>query len=365
MALCTLCYVCTNGVVLRRRVAMPETTEQLRRPKLVDVARRAGVANATASRALSGVGRVSEDARRRILEAAAALKYKPNRSAQALKGGRSGMIGMVVPRLSDRFFASCVDAVEAFALDNASLLVVAATHDRSDRTLEAVKQLLHHNVDGLVLATSEHLTGALVRSLRSVSIPVVGIDAPLSKAGLPSVLTDNLAGAALATEHLLEHGYQRVVSVQANPKLFTMQERRRGYEATMRAAGLRPTQHVIDSPAEAAEVLRAYRDQPGLTAFFAGNEVAAKCMVTAARSLRLRMPEHFAMGNFDDFDLADYMETTLTVVRQPTGSIGEQAARILFRNMRNEKSGDSGEPRETILEATLVIRNSCGCHTAE
>ena len=198
----------------------------------------AGVGNATASRALNGAARVSEEARTRILQVARELNYQPNRSAQALKGGRSGMIGMIVPRMSDLFFARCVEAVETVANRNNSLLVVLATHDRSQTTADGVKQLLHHNVDGLVLGISEYLSSGLVRSLRALPVPAVGIDAPLTKADLPSVLIDNCNNAQSATEHLIGHGYERIMSVQVNPKLFTMQERRRGYEAAMQKAGI-------------------------------------------------------------------------------------------------------------------------------
>lgn len=332
-------------------------TESYKAAKLADVARKAGVGNATASRALSGASNVSDDARRRILEAAEALSYRPNRSAQALKGGRSGMIGMVVPRLSDIFFASCVDAVERVALKNGSLLVVSATHDSSERTAEALEQLLHHNVDGLVLASSEYLSSAMVRVLRSLPIPIVGIDAPLTKADLPSVLIDNRGDAQRATEHLIGHGYAHIVSVQVNPKLFTMRERRSGYEQAMRQAGMQAVQHTIDCQAAAEEVLRAYKDGGSRFAVFAGNELAAKYMLTAARHLRLRMPQDFAMVSFDDFDLADSMEPPLTVMSQPVVRIGETAANLLFERM----NGAAAKPSTTALSADLVIRRSCGC----
>ncbi len=333
-------------------------TEKIR-VKLEDVARKAGVGNATASRALSGVGKVSEESRRRILNAAEVLQYRPNRSAQELKGGRSGMIGMVVPHLSDLFFASCVDAVGTVAMNHASLLVVSATRDRSDLTTDALNQLLHHNVDGLVLATSEYLSAAMARSLRAMPIPIVGIDAPLTKAGLPSVLLDNRSGARVATEHLIGHGLQRIVSVQANPGLFTMRERRAGYEDAMLQAGLHAEQHTVDDRAIAENLLRAYKDTPGRYAFLAGNETAAKYMLAAAKHLSLHMPRDFAMISFDDFDLADSMEPPLTVLRQPVGRIGEAAATLLFRNMK-EGAPPAGD-LETMLSAELVVRQSCGC----
>ena len=338
-------------------------SEIFKAAKLTDVARLAGVGNATASRALNGAARVSEDARLRILQAARELNYKPNRSAQALKGGRSGMIGMIVPRMSDLFFASCVEGVEIVANRNASLLVVLATHDRSDTTTDGVKQLLHHNVDGLVLGISEYLSAALVRSLKSLPVPSVGIDAPLTKAGLPSVLIDNCSNAQSATEHLIQHGYGRIMSVQVNPKLFTMQERRRGYEEAMRQAGMEAMQHTITDRAAAEALLCAYRDTPGRYAFLAGNSTAAKYLTAAAKHLRMTMPEDFGMVSFDDFDLADSLQAPLTVMDQPARRMGETAAKLLFRRMNGENVTASKQGElETMLSAELVVRRSCGCN---
>ncbi|GAA3764404.1 LacI family DNA-binding transcriptional regulator [Terriglobus aquaticus] len=331
--------------------------------KLEDVARKAGVSNATASRALSGAGKVSDTARRRILEAAKQLSYTPNRSAQALKGGRSGMIGMVVPNLSDLFFASCVNAVEAVAMRNSSLLVVAATHDRADRTVDAMKRLLDHRVDGLVLGCSEYLTPLLTRTLRALPVPVVGIDAPLTKAGRPSVLIDNSAAAQRATEHLIANGYQRIISVQVEPTLYTMKERQLGYERAMRDAGLTPeTRHVPDATAAQA-LLRDHQDGRTRRAFLVGNELGARYMIGAAKQLSLSMPKDFAMVSFDDFELAGFLETPLTVISQPTTLIGEAAATKLFRHMLHgtAANSDSEGELETILEASLVIRGSSIC----
>lgn len=330
--------------------------------KLADVARRAGVGNATASRALNGASNVSDEARQRILEAARSLNYHPNRSAQALKGGRSGMIGMIVPRMSDLFFARCVEAVEQVANRNASLLVVLATHDQTKTTLEGVQQLLRHNVDGLVLGTSDYLTPALARSLKRLPVPAVGIDAPLIAGDVPSVLIDNQVSAELATKHLIEHGYAHIASVQLNPKLFTMRERQFGYERAMRAAGRVPVQHTIATQDAAEQLLREYQAKLDRFAFLAGNEGSAKLLISAAKRLRMAMPHDFGMLSFDDFDLAASLECPLSVVRQPVGHIGTTAANLLFQRMHGELQVAKDSSCATIFAAEIVLRHSCGCN---
>ena len=266
------------------------------------------------------------------------------------------MIGMVVPNLSDLFFASCVNAVETVARRNSSLLVVAATHDRDDRTVDALKRLLEHTVDGLVLGCSEYLSPVLARTLRQLPVPVVGIDAPLTKAGRPSVLIDNSGAAERATKHLIENGYQRIISVQVEPKLYTMKERQLGYELAMRSAGLHPEQHPIRDRKAAEDLLRALKETPGNHAFLVGNELAARYIIGAAKELSLRMPGDFAIVSFDDFEMAECLETPLTVVSQPANLIGEAAANLLFRHMLHGVNGK--DALETILRADLVVRRS-------
>ena len=184
--------------------------------KLADVARLAGVGNATVSRALNGGKNVSSEAMQRIEAAIQQLDYTPNRVARSLKGASSGMIGMIVPSISDLFFSKCAEVVEGVVRQHGALLVVLASHDENDIVMAGIRQLLVHRVDGLILALGAPHSRELSREIKELPIPVVGIDGPLLNEGRPSVLCENYHGALMATEHLLSHGYRSVVSVQVS-----------------------------------------------------------------------------------------------------------------------------------------------------
>lgn len=329
-------------------------------PKLADVARLAGVGNATVSRALNGNKSVSKDAKARVDAAVLQLKYRPNRIAQSLKGRSSGMIGMIVPTISDAFFSQCAEAVEEVARKRGSLLVVLSAHDKSEMASAAIQQLLMHNVDGLILANSLLPSPTLVQELRQLRVPVVGIDAPLKRTGLPSVLCQNFEGALMATNHLLWHGYQTILCVQVKPSLYTQRERLRGYCASLSAAGRNLVTEIITGRDSAETLLRQYVDHKRPVAIFAGNNLAAQHLCTAASRMQIGIPQELAIISFDDFDLADTLTPPMSVIRQPTRAIGHLAATLLFRRLRSGIFQDEADD-EIMLAPELVVRGSCGC----
>lgn len=329
--------------------------------KLADVARRAGVGNATVSRALNGGKNVSSDAMQRIEDAIRALNYTPNRLARSLKGASSGMIGMIVPSISDLFFSKYAEVVEGVVQQHGGLLVVLASHDQNDKVMAGIRQLLLHRVDGLILALGKQHTRELSREIKLLPIPVVGIDGPLANEGRPSVLCENYQGARMATEHLLDHGYKRVVSVQVKPDLYTMHERLRGYTDAMSVAKLPPAQEVIASRSDAAAVLRRQLSKTkGTLAIFAGNNLSARYVCEAVYTERLSIPDQVAILSFDDFDLADTLKPPMSVVQQPLEDMGRAAATILFAEMNGGAVEDGA--LQTMLSPRLVLRASCGCH---
>ncbi len=334
-------------------------------PKLADVAQRAGVGNATVSRALNGGQHVSPDKMERILAAVRDLNYKPNRVAQSLKGARSGMVGMIVPSISDMFFSQYAEAVEKVVREKGALLVVLASHDDNALLLAGLRQLLQHQVDGLILASSQPHSRELLRELRGLAVPVVGIDGPLTDANLPSVLCENFEGARAATEHLLDHGFREVLSVQVKPNLYTMRERLRGYRAAVETRSAPAIEEVIADRADAVGVLRRYAKKDSRPiAIFAGNNLSARYVWEAVHALRLSIPGEVAVLSFDDFDLADTLNPPMSVVQQPLDALGATAARLLFQRMREAALG---EPREgdgipVLLPPRLILRASCGCH---
>jgi len=334
-------------------------------PKLSDVARLAGVGNATVSRVLNGHMHVSEETNRRVQQAISDLSYSPNRIARSLKGATSGIIGMIVPSISDMFFSQCAEAVEIVARKYGSLLIVMASHDNPLIEFENLQQLLLHRIDGLILSSAQSRNTKLYKALRGVTVPVVGLDRPLQEANIPSVISENLEGAKAATSHLLSHGYDKVLCIHIKPELYPIQERLRGYTEAMREAGLQPLLCKVENATDAEMYLKKHLGSAkARIAVFAANNLAARFTWEAIRTLHLAIPSQVAMLCFDDFDLADSLTPPMSVVQQTIDDLGRTAAELLFQRMRDDRA----EAVSVIVDdpirfsTRLIIRDSCGCH---
>lgn len=335
-------------------------------PKLSDVARLAGVGNTTVSRVLNSRINVSEEKIKRVTQAISQLGYSPNRIARSLKGAASGMIGMIVPSISDMFFSQCAEAVEIVARKNGSLLIVMASHDDPSIEFENLQQLLLHRIDGLILSSAQLRNVKLHNRLSELSLPIVGLDRPLKKANLPSVMSENREGAKAATEHLVSHGYKKILCVHVKPELYPIRERLRGYTQAMQEAGLDPILEVVESSEDAEACLKRHLDSAGSTiAVFAANNLTARYSLEALRTLRLHIPKQVAVLCFDTFDLADTLTPPMSVVQQPIDDLGRNAAELLFQRMQDLSRGIQESNSDPLrLPTKLILRQSCGCHSS-
>src|SRR5579862_7381143 len=179
-------------------------------PTLSEVARKAGVGTTTVSRVINGGDRVSPKTLAQVRRVIDELGYRPNQAARVLKGDRTKTIGISIPSIADPFFSNCAEAAQAVARANDSLLIVTATQNDPHTEIENLNVLIGHRVDGLLIAPANSRSQALCDLVSRLSIPIVALDRPIFNASVSSVLTDNFKGARSATEHLIEHGYERI-----------------------------------------------------------------------------------------------------------------------------------------------------------
>ena len=327
-----------------------------------DVAERAGVGMMTVSRVLNGTAHVADDTSARVYRALKDLQYQPNLMARALRGHRTRSIGVIVPYLYDPFFASCAHAISSVAKQHAYTVLLATSDENCATETEAARDLLRRHVEGIIVIPAcdghSHLNDQEFRS-----IPKVALDRPVPRSRIDHVLVENQNGAALATEHLIQHGHKRICFLGLNEKIFTMHARVAGYVKTMRAAGLEP-KCFFNAGNEAAmlDFLRTVctRSDP-VTAVFAANGLTSRHALHAVATLNIQIPEQLAFIGFDDFDLADILRPPLTVVRQPVQRAGEEAAQLLFTRL----DGNPPAPTQKLnLPVELILRRSCGCDPA-
>ncbi len=336
-------------------------------PTLSEVAKKAGVGTTTVSRVINGGQSVDPNTLARVQRAIESLGYMPNHAARILKGGRTRTVGFVIPSIADPFFACCAEAAQAVARANGSLLIVLTTQNDPQAERDAVHVLTQHRVDGFMIAPSNGANGGLQELIRRMAVPVVAFDRPITGAAVPSVVADNFTGAQLATRHLIEHGYKRIVCLTGETALYTIQERIRGYRAAMSVAGLECTvATTITDYASTEQVLDRilWSPTPPDAIFTLKNSTTIDTFELLKRH-NIAMPHPVALLGYDDFQLADTVQPSITVIQQPVAEIGCAAAELLFEHLLGTAapgaSAGRTRPHQIQLKTRLIRRASCGC----
>ncbi|MDJ0379699.1 LacI family DNA-binding transcriptional regulator [Streptomyces sp. G-G2] len=344
------------------------------RPTLEEVAARAGVGRGTASRVINGSSKVSDRTRAAVESAVTELGYVPNRAARALAANRTDAIALVIPETESRFFAEpyfseVVRGVGAALADtDIQLVLTLAGGDRERRRL--AQYLSGHRVDG-VLLVSVHADDPLPDLLAELGLPAV-ISGPRSAdEPLPSVDTDNLAGALAAVRHLLDRGRRATATIAGPLDVYASRRRLDGYRQALTDAGLGVDEGLIavgDFTEEGGR--RAMREllarRPGLDAVFAASDLMAAGAGRELRAAGRRIPEDVALVGFDDSSVARHMDPPLTSVRQPLEELGATMTRLLLERIAEAGAGSgaggpdgsASRPRGVVLPTELVIRQS-------
>jgi DNA-binding LacI/PurR family transcriptional regulator len=332
-------------------------------PTLEEVAARAGVSRATASRVLRGDKKVSEHARTVVLDAAREISYVPNLAARSLVTGRSDSIAFLVEETEERMFADPFflgmlrSAQETVAEAGLQLVFTVMTRPEDQERFLAYAGGGH--VDG-VLLLSLHGKDKLPQRLEDLGVPTVLSGRPLSRRRrLWYVDADNVGGGRLATSYLLEHGRRHVATVAGPGDMCAGQDRLAGYRAAVESAGL-PYDDSLVSVGDftpgggyaAAQRLLAAR--PDVDAIFAASDLAAIGVLRAVRESGRRIGDDVAVIGFDDIPAAVDQQPALSTVRQPIHELGAAMTRLLLDRIE----GREPAAHATILPVELVLRET-------
>ena len=335
-------------------------TRMKRNATMADVAKLAGVGTMTVSRLLSGSVTVSEATAKRIHKAIKKLNYQPNEVARALRGLKTRTIGVIVPYLYDPFFANCAHAIAVVAKQHEySVIVTISTEDPEIEYREA-SEMLRRNIEGMVIIPAMQ-SDSYLRRPEFRNSRIVTLDRPSPIPRFDSVLVQNKSGAKLAVDHLIEHGHTRIACVGLSKNLYTMNMRYQGYRRAMSDANLNPLTYIDWSEQESIvpAMSKALNGSNAATAIFCANNLTMRHALLALNEMGVQIPNGVAIAGFDDFELAEILHPTLTVVRQPASEMGTVAANVLFESLGAAEPQERG--KEIVLPVELVIRRSCGC----
>lgn len=324
---------------------------------LSDVARRAGVSIATASKALNGRGDVAPATRARVSEAAEALSFTPNAMARGLLAGRTGTVGLLTSDLEGRFMIPILmGAEDAFGAGQINVFLCDARGD-AIREQHHLKALLSRRVDGIIVVGRQ--TDPRPSLGQDLPVPVVYVYAPSDDPRDLSLTPDNYAGGRLAIEHLIACGRTRIAHISGDPEYAAAQDRLAGARAALDAAGL----PLVGEPMfsvwsehwgrDAAAMLLA--QHPDVDAIFCGSDQLARGVLDTARDLGRRVPDDLAVIGYDNWELlATNSRPELTSIDANLQQLGRQAAQRVFDAIDGIDIGEGTYH----LPVRLVIRGS-------
>lgn len=325
------------------------------RVTITDVARAAGVSVATVSKVINdryGVARPTAD---RVRDVIHSLGYESSLVARSLRSHRTGVIGILVAEF-EPFSTELLKGLSAAAQDSGYQLLAYSGGGNPDSQVgwerRSLTRLSGTLIDGAILVTPTTVDGGY-------RIPVVAIDPHTGPSGLPTVDSDNLAGADAAVQHLLDLGHRRIGFLGGRADLESARRREEGYRRTMAAAGLAVDPDLMrnggfrseTSDAPARELL-SRPDRP--TAVFAANDLMAIQTIQVAQSLGLRVPEDLSVIGFDNIPESAMATPALTTIAQPLRSLGQTAMQLLLALLR----GEDVPSRHVQLATDLVLRGS-------
>jgi LacI family transcriptional regulator len=317
-------------------------SNQSSQPTLQCIAERFGVSVTTISRVLSGQAgryRISKETEAAVRKIAKEVNFVPNQLARGLRLRKTLKVGLVIPDVSNPFFAGIARQVTLGARKHEYSVVLCDSQDNIESELRSLALLQSQHVEGVVLCpvgqSGEHLAQFVGGKL-----PIVLVDRYFPDLSLPYVSSDNVAGAKQATEFLLANGHRRIACLQGLAGTSPNESRVSGYKEAL--SGYIETKLLL-------------KNAPDITAILALSNVNALGCIRALAEEKRNVPEDISIVSFDDSPYAAYLATPLTCIAQSYSEMGDVAVKLLFDQIQSLREQSRGG---ILLPTSLIVRKS-------
>ncbi len=326
---------------------------------LKDIARRAGVTSATVSMVINNKPNISEATRKKVLKIAHDLNYYPNSIARGLATSRSGAIGVIVPNLASSFVVRVLQGIKSTNRDLNYMVLLFDTLGKKESEAQLFQRLSRERrIDGAILISST-VTDAELAMFGKEMVPSIVVARKC--ATLNCVYVNNEAGAADATDYLIEKGHRAIACVAANKKGLPMGERIAGYRRALARRGIPFREDLLfriadDGLADGAAAFERIVLGPVMptAVFVPAGDIAAIGIMKEARKRGIAIPSQLAVVGFDDIPAAEMVEPSLTTVRQPKLEMGDYAINMIIDKIEGRAIGS----RQQELPTKFIVRES-------
>jgi len=330
-----------------------------------DIAKALGISTSTVSRALRDSHEISPETKQLVLDCAEKLNYRPNPIALSLKERRSLSIGVVVCEIANSFFSQIINGIESIAYDKGYNVIISQSNESYERELMDLHYLSSRSVDGLLISLSTETNDiSHLLSLHQKGLPIVMFDRVSHDIPTHNVVVDNFRGAYEATEHLLQNGYRNIAAIANSEFLSITAERLSGYKEALQKYGIQYdpayVKHcfyggmVFSEIEEAVNKLYTLKRKPDAIITMS-DKLTTGCLKTLIRR-GMRVPADIALVGFSNSDIAELLNPSLTVIRQPALEMGKAATELLLQLIESKRPVTQFENR--VMTPQLILGNS-------
>ncbi len=323
-----------------------------------DVAKLANVSIATVSRVFSDKPFIRESTRKRVLQAAQKLQYKPSRVARSLRVQSSRIIGLIISDIQNPFFTALVRAVEDEAYLHNYAIFLCNSDETPPKENLYIDLMLAEKVAGVIITPALE-SGSNIWKLIEAGIPVAAVDRGVTDLDVDTVVVDNVSGACELVSLLARQGHRRIGAILGSMQMTTGRERFLGYKRALEEAGLPFDADLVRMgvPKESLGyqyTLELLDELDAPTTIFAGNNLLPVGALRAIRERGLRIPGDISLCGFDDMEWTSLISPPLTVASQPIYQMGQEAVKLILSHIANR----SRRTAKIVLEPKLEVRSS-------
>lgn len=342
--------------------SLPQNLTTMKRASLETVAKELGLSKTLVSFVLNGKGdenKISKETQKKVLEKAKELNYQPNRFAQSLRTGKTNIIALIIPDISNAFFSLIAKTIEDEVSKNGYNLVVCNTDEDEKKESDLIDTLNNWNIDGLIVATTMK-SPKLFDTMKKTGKSFVLIDRTFEDSGFSSVSVENKWGAELAVKYFVDNKKKNLLMLNISPShISPIREREEGFlKACNKFKESISSSQVEEIHFEKIEddvrkiIQKIYLKNISADAIFTANNTLAIAVNRCMKELNPKMREEILLCSFDDIPVFEYCVPPIAAVSQPVKRIGREAANLLLKNIISQKS----TAESVTLPVELIIR---------
>lgn len=326
---------------------------------ITDIAKKTGLSTTTVSRVLSGKAeqyRIGKKSQQKIEAAAKEMHYIPNHFAANLRTGKSNTVALIVPSLSNPFFASIASEINAEIRKYGYITIISDSDENPEIEKMELEQLRARNIEGLIIAPCGN-QWKHIKDLYDQGLPVICIDRYFENLNIPYVSTDNYDGAYHATQFLIKNGHSEIACIQGVQESTPNRLRVKGFVDALNESDIKDycvvgDDFTVQNGYLETKLLLQQKKHP--TAIFAlSNTIAMGCM-RALKEENKKIPDDISLITFDEHPYLDYLSTPLSCVAQPVNDISKIATKFLFSKLNNKEI----KVNQVLLKPEIKIKES-------